>query len=114
MALVEGYDEPWGSHSIKGAAKKYHFTEQQILDSIDNNEPLIIEGGLHALNRGLGKTTDIKLAGLKVTFSWKHKVTEEDKDKLLAMKNLETQSCGYTFRLVQRHGYTFRLVKRRG
>ena len=90
MALVEGYDEPWGSHSIKGAAKKYHFTEQQILDSIDNNEPLIIEGGLHVLNRGLGKTTDIKLAGLKVTFSWKHKVTEEDKDKLLAMKNLET------------------------
>ena len=91
MALVEGYDEPWASVNKKGAAKKYHLTEQQIQDSIDNNEELTIEGGLHVLRNGLGKTKDIKLAGLKVTFSWKYKVTEEDKIKVLAMKNLETR-----------------------
>jgi hypothetical protein len=90
MALVEGYDEPWGSKNIKGAAKKYHFTEQQILDSIANNESLIIEDGRHQLHLGRGKTT-IKLAGRTVTFSWKHKVTEEDKIKLLAMDNRETR-----------------------
>jgi len=101
MALVESFDEPWGSHSKKGAAKKYHFTEQQILDSIDNNEELTIGGGSHKLQLGLGKTKKIKLAGRKVTFSWKHKVTEEDKIKLLAMNNLETyhmiarQICEY-------------------
>jgi hypothetical protein len=39
MALVESFDEPWPSRSIKGAAKKYHLDEQQILDSIVNNEP---------------------------------------------------------------------------
>jgi hypothetical protein len=89
MALVEGY-EPWGSKNIKGAAKKYHFTEQQILDSIANNESLIIEDGRHQLHLGRGKTT-IKLAGRTVTFSWKHKVTEEDKIKLLAMDNRETR-----------------------
>jgi hypothetical protein len=90
MALVESFDEPWPSRSIKGAAKKYHLDEQQILDSIVNNEPLIIEGGLHVLKRGLGKTTVIQLAGRTVTFSWKYKVTEEDKAKVLAMKNRET------------------------
>ena len=101
MALVESFDEPLPSINIKGAAKKYHLDEQQILDSIDNNESLIIEGGSHVLNRGLGKSTTKQLAGFKVTFSWKYKVTEEDKIKLLAMANRETyhklarQICEY-------------------
>ena len=101
MALVEGYDEPWSSVNKEGAAKKYHLTEQQIQDSIDNNEELTIVKGMHKLQLGLGKTKKIKLAGRKVTFSWKHKVTEEDKIKVLAMDNLETyhmiarQICEY-------------------
>jgi len=100
MALVEGY-EPWPSKNIKGAARKYHFTEEQILESIDKNESLTIGGGRHVLQLGLGKTKKIKLAGLKITFSWKHKVTEEDKAKVLAMDNRETyhkiarQICEY-------------------
>ena len=93
MALVEGVaelPEPLPSKSIKVAAKKYHLDEQQILDSIANNEPLTVEEGKHKLQLGRGRTTMIKLAGRKVTFSWKHKVTEEDKIKVLAMDNLET------------------------
>jgi len=86
MALVEGYDEPWGSVNLAISAKKFHLSEQQILDSIANNEELTIGGGLHRLG-----TTDIKLAGLKVTFSWKYKVTEEDKIKLTEMNNNETR-----------------------
>jgi len=101
MALVESFNEPWPSINIEGAAKKYHLDEQQIRDSIDNNEELTIEGGIHELQLGLGKTKKIKLAGHKVTFSWKYKVTEEDKIKLLAMNNRETyhmiarQICEY-------------------
>jgi hypothetical protein len=104
MALVEGVaelPEPLPSVNIKGAAKKYHFTEEQILDSIANNEELTIGGGRHVLINGRGRTTTIKLAGHKVTFSWKYKVTEEDKIKVLAMNNNETshmiarQICEY-------------------
>jgi len=91
MALVDGFDEPWGTVNIKGAAKKYHLDEQQILDSIDNNESLTIGGGRHDLQLGLGRTRRIYLAGRTVTFSWKHKVTEEDKDKLTEMNNKETR-----------------------
>lgn len=100
MALVDGY-EPWPSHSIKGAAKKYHFTEEQILDSIDNKESLTIVKGMHQLQLGLGRTTNKQLAGRKVTFSWKYKVSEEDKIKLDEMNNREThhmiaqQICEY-------------------
>ena len=90
MALVDGFAEPWPSVNIEGAAKKYHFTEQQILDSIANNEELTIEGGLHSLQLGLGRRKRINLADRKVTFSWKHYVSEEDKIKLLAMANIET------------------------
>jgi hypothetical protein len=90
MALVEGEEEPWPSHSIKGAAKKYHFTEEQILDSIDNKESLTIVKGMHQLQLGLGRTTNKQLAGRTVTFSWKYKVTEEDKIKLEKMNNRET------------------------
>ena len=90
MALVEGEEEPWPSVNIKGAAKKYHLDEQQIRESIQNNESLTIGGGIHQLKLGLGKTKIIKLAGRKVTFSWKHKVTEEDKIKLDEMNNIET------------------------
>ena len=89
MALVEGY-EPWGSHSINKAGEKYNLTEQQILDSIDKNEQLTIEDGRHDLKLELGRTRRINLAGLKVTFSWKHKVSEEDKIKLDEMNNRET------------------------
>jgi len=104
MALVEGVEklsEPLPSANIKGAAKKYHFTEKQILDSIDNKESLTIGGGIHKLQLGLGKTTIIRLAGRTVTFSWKPKVTEEDKIKLDEMNNRETyhmiarQICEY-------------------
>jgi hypothetical protein len=104
MAMIEGVaelPEPLPSVNIKGAAKKYHFTEEQILDSIANNEELTIGGGRHVLINGRGRTTTIKLAGHKVTFSWKYKVTEEDKIKLLAMANRETyhmiarQNCEY-------------------
>ena len=94
MAMVDGVEElpePLPSHNIKGAAKKYHLNEQQILDSIDNNEQLTIGGGIHKLQLGLGRTTIIILAGRKVTFSWKHKVTEEDKIKLEKMNNRETR-----------------------
>ena len=94
MALVDGY-EPWPSNNIKGAARKYHFTEKQILESIANNEQLTIGGGTHKLQLGLGRTTMINLAGHTVTFSWKHKVTEEDKIKLLAMNNPETRTGTY-------------------
>jgi uncharacterized C2H2 Zn-finger protein len=93
MALVDGVDElpePLPSINIKGAAKKYHLDEQQIRDSIDNNESLTIEGGIHKLQLGLGKYSTIRLAGRKVTFSWKYKVTEEDKIKVLATNNNET------------------------
>ena len=93
MAMIEGVEElpePLPSNNIKGAANKYHLDEQQIRDSIDNNESLVIGGGLHKLQLGLGKTRQFQLKGLKVTFSWKHhKVTEEDKVKLLAMDNRE-------------------------
>ena len=92
MAMIEGVEElpePLPSINIEGAAKKYHFTEQQILDSIDNNESLIIEDGIHVLRNELGKTTTIRLAGRTVTFSWKHKVTEEDKAKVTEMNNNE-------------------------
>jgi hypothetical protein len=104
MAMIEGVaelPEPLPSKNIKGAAKKYHLDEQQILDSIANNEELTIGGGRHVLINGRGRTTTIKLAGHKVTFSWKYKVTEEDKIKLLAMANRETyhmiarQNCEY-------------------
>ena len=95
MAMVEGVEElpePLPSQSIKRAATKYHLDEQQILDSIANNEQLTIGvGGRHVLVNELGKTTFIILAGLQVTFSWKHKVTEEDKDKLTKMNNRETR-----------------------
>jgi hypothetical protein len=94
MAMIEGVDElpePFPSKNIKGAATKYHFTEQQILDSIANNEQLTIAVGKHVLKLGLGRTRRINLAGRKVTFSWKHRVTEEDKIKLLAMNNPETR-----------------------
>ena len=83
------------------AADKYNLTEQQILDSIANNEQLTIEGGIHVLRNELGRSTTIRLAGRTVTFSWKYKVSEEDKIKLLAMKNRETyhmiarQYCEY-------------------
>ena len=90
MALVKGF-EPWQSVNIKGAATKYHLDEEQILESIDNNEELTIEGGRHVLQLGLGKTRRINLAGRKVTFSLKHKVSEEDKDKLTEMNNKETR-----------------------
>jgi hypothetical protein len=90
MALVEGFDEPLPSKNIKGAAKKYHFTEQQILESIVNNEELNIVKGRHDLKLELGRTRRIYLAGRTVTFSWKHKVTEEDKIKLDEMNNRET------------------------
>ena len=102
MALVEGYDEPWPSHNIKAAAKKYHLDEQQIRDSIANNESLTIaDDSIHVLRNELGGSTTIILAGRKVTFSWKYKVTEEDKIKVLAMANIETyhmiarQICEY-------------------
>ena len=85
MALVEGFDEPWGSTNIKGAATKYCLDEQQIRESIQNNESLIIVGGMHRL-----RSKYIKLKGLKVTFSWKHYVSEEDKAKLAKMNNRET------------------------
>ena len=98
MAMIDGVensrtfaDQPISTR----AARKYHFTEQQILDSIANNEPLTIEEGKHKLQLGLGRTTMIKLAGRTVTFSWKHKVTEEDKIKLLAMDNRETRTETY-------------------
>ena len=95
MAMVDGVEElpePLPSQSIKRAATKYHLDEQQILDSIANNEQLTIGvGGRHVLVNELGKTTFIILAGLQVTFSWKHKVTEEDKDKLTKMNNKETR-----------------------
>ena len=58
MAMVDGVEElpePLPSHNIKGAAKKYHLNEQQILDSIDNNESLTIGGGIHELQLGLEK-----------------------------------------------------------
>ena len=95
MAMVDGVEElpePLPSQSIKRAATKYHLDEQQILDSIANNEQLTIGvGSRHVLVNELGKTTIIILAGLQVTFSWKHKVTEEDKDKLTKMNNKETR-----------------------
>ena len=94
MALVDGVDElpePLPSINIEGAATKYHLDEQQILDSIANNEQLTIVGGKHLLQLGRGKTT-IRLAGRTVTFSWKPKVSEEDKIKLLAMNNPETRT----------------------
>ena len=93
MAMIEGVDElpePLPSINIGGAGDKYNLTEQQILDSIDNNESLTIEEGKHVLRNELGRSTTIKLAGRTVTFSWKHKVSEEDKIKLLAMDNRET------------------------
>ena len=90
MALVEGY-EPWGSANINKAGEKYNLTEQQILDSIANNEPLIIEEGKHSLQLGRGRTKDIRLAGRTVTFSWKYRVSEEDKIKLTKMNNKETR-----------------------
>ena len=37
----------------------------------------------HILKLGLGRTKDIKLAGRKVTFSWKHRVSKEDKINLV-------------------------------
>ena len=89
MALVDGFAEPLVSHNIEGAAKKYHFTEQQILDSIANNEPLTIYDGSHRVINGLGRKVH-NLAGRKVTFSWKYRVTEEDKIKLKEMNNNET------------------------
>ena len=104
VALIEGVDElpePWPSKNIKGAAKKYHFTEEQILDSIDNKESLTIVKGMHQLQLGLGRTTKKQLAGHKVTFSWKYKVSEEDKIKLEEMNNrgtyhkLARQHCEY-------------------
>jgi hypothetical protein len=99
MAMIEGVDElpePLPSHNITNAATKYHFTEQQILDSIANNESLTIGvGGRHVLMNELGKTTIIILAGLQVTFSLKHKVTEEDKVKLTKMNNKETRRETY-------------------
>ena len=53
MAMIEGVEElpePLPSQNIKGAAKKYHLDEQQILDSIANNESLTIGvGGIHVL-----------------------------------------------------------------
>ena len=69
MALVDGVEElpePLPSHNIKGAAKKYHLNEQQILDSIANNEQLTIGGGIHKLQLGLGKTTIIILQDAKL------------------------------------------------
>ena len=90
MALVDGFAEPWPSLNIEGAAKKYHLDEQQIRDSIANNESLTIVKGIHKLQLGLGKIRRINLADRKVTFSWKYKVTEEDKIKLDEMKNRET------------------------
>ena len=94
MALVDGY-EPWPSTNINKAGEKYNLTEQQILDSIDKNESLIIEEGKHKLQLELGRSTTIKLAGHTVTFSWKHKVTEEDKIKLEKMNNPETRTETY-------------------
>ena len=91
MAMVGDFAEPWPSKNIGGAADKYNLTEQQILDSIANNESLTIGGGKHLLQLGRGRTTTIKLAGHTVTFSWKHKVTEEDKIKVTAMNNRETR-----------------------
>ena len=94
MAMIEGVDElpePLPTHSIKKTGDKYNLTEQQILDSIANNEQLTIVGGKHKLQLGRGRTTMIKLAGRKVTFSWKHKVSEEDKIKLTEMNNNETR-----------------------
>jgi hypothetical protein len=94
VAMIEGVEvlpEPLPSKNIKGAAKKYHLDEQQILDSIANNEQLTIVGGKHLLQLGRGRTTTIKLAGRKVTFSWKYRVSEEDKAKVLAMNNKETR-----------------------
>ena len=64
MAMVEGVDElpePWPSTNIKGAADKYHLTEQQILDSIDNNEELTIEEGIHKLQLGLEEQRTLNL-----------------------------------------------------
>ena len=52
MALVEGVDElpePLPSAISKEQPTKYNLTEQQILDSIDNNESLTIEEGIHVL-----------------------------------------------------------------
>jgi hypothetical protein len=90
VALIDGY-EPWPSKNIKGAARKYHFTEEQILESIDKNESLTIEEGLHQFHLGLGKHRDrIDLADRKITFSLKHKVSEEDKIKLEEMNNRGT------------------------
>ena len=94
MAMIEGVDElpePLPTYSIKKTGDKYNLTEQQILDSIANNESLTIADGKHVLRNELGKYSTIKLAGRTVTFSWKYKVTEEDKIKLLAMDNNETR-----------------------
>jgi len=95
MAMIDGVEElpePLPSANIKGAATKYHLDEQQILDSIANNESLTIADDIkHVLRNELGGSTTIRLAGRTVTFSWKHKVSEEDKIKLLAMNNPETR-----------------------
>ena len=101
-ALIDGFAEHVQSANLKTAARKYHFTEQQIRDSIDNNESLTIEGGIHKLQLGLGRTKKIKLAGRTVTFSWKHNnpVSEADKKTLNATNldarhNLAFQICKY-------------------
>jgi hypothetical protein len=69
MALVEGVDElpePLPSNNIGGAGDKYHFTEEQILDSIANNESLTIEDDIiHKLVNELGKHSTIRLAGYR-------------------------------------------------
>ena len=63
MALVDGVDElpePLPSVNIGGAGEKYHLDEQQILDSIANNESLTIVGGIHVLRNELGKSFDYR------------------------------------------------------
>ena len=90
MALVDDFAEPWPSKNINKAVDKYHLAEQQILDSIANNESLTLVDGKHDLRNELGRTEEIKLADRKVTFSWNHKVSEEDKIKLDEMNNIET------------------------
>jgi hypothetical protein len=102
MALIEGFAEHVQSANLKTAARKYHLNEEQIRDSIKNDESLTIEKGMHKLQLGLGRTKNIKLAGRTVTFSWKHNnpVSEADKKTLNATNldarhNLAFQICKY-------------------
>jgi len=88
VAMIEGIKDLKGlylaSKNIGGAAKKYNFTAEQILDSINKPLPIVAktdENGKFVKdithkhktkdNKGIQRTKIIRLTGKNVTFSWK-------------------------------------------